>query len=146
MPIAILTNPLILACAAGLVFVAFGWKLPPVVRQTCAIVGQMTAPLALLGVGGALTFASLRNRLVPATAASVIKVAIGPLIGYFVARWLMLSPTELRVAMIYLATPAAAASHVMAQRLGADDQLASSIIVVSTLLAMPALAVSLFVT
>jgi len=143
---AMITNPLVLSCAAGLFFVVFGWKLPPVVRQTCATLGQMSTPLALLGTGAALTFASLRHRIVPASASSLIKVAAGPLIGYLVARWMGLSPAELRVAMIYLACPTATASYVMAQQLSADDRLAGSIIVVSTLLAVPALAISLWVT
>jgi malate permease and related proteins len=146
MLVAMLTNPLVLSCAAGLLFVVCGWKLPPVVRQTCATLGQMATALALLGIGAALTFASLRHRIVPASASSLIKVAAGPLIGYFVARWIGLSPAELRVAMIYLACPTASASYVMAQQLGADEKLAGSIIVVSTLLAVPALAISLLVT
>jgi malate permease and related proteins len=142
---AMFTNPLVLSCAAGLLFAIFGWKLPPVVRQTCATLGQMSTPLALLGIGASLTFASLRHRLVPASAASLIKVAAGPIIGYLVARWLGLSSEELRVAMIYLACPTASASYVMAQQLGADDMLAGSIIVVSTFFAVPALAISLSV-
>ena len=146
MLVAMITNPLVLSCAAGLIFVAFGWKLPAVVRQTCVTLGQMSTALALLGTGAALTLASLRYRLGPAGASSLIKVAAAPLIGYFVARWIGLSPAELRVAMIYLACPTAAASYVMAQQLGADDQLAGSIIVVSTLLAVPALAIALSVT
>ena len=68
------------------------------------------------------------------------------MVGYLVARWLGLSPIETRVALIYLACPTAAASYVMAQQLGSDDKLASSIIVVSTILAFPVLALSLWVT
>ena len=146
MLVAMITNPLVLSCAAGLLFVVCGWKLPPVVRQTCATLGQMSTPLALLGIGASLTFATLRHRIVPASASALIKIAAGPLIGYLVARWMGLSPSELRVAMIYLACPTASASYVMAQQFGADEKLAGSIIVVSTLLAVPALAISLLVT
>ena len=75
---AMVTNPLVLSCAAGLLFVAFGWKLPPVIRQTCATLGQMGTPLALLSIGASLTFASLRYQIVPTSAASLIKVAARP--------------------------------------------------------------------
>ncbi len=146
MLVAMITNPLVLSCGAGLLFAIFSWKLPPVVRQTCVTLGQMSTALALLGIGAALTFASLRFRIVPASASALIKVAAAPLIGYLVAHWMGLSPAELRVALIYLATPTASASYVMAQQLGADDKLAGSIIVVSTFLAVPALAISLLVT
>jgi predicted permease len=143
---AMATNPLVLSCAAGLLFLVFDWKLPPVVRQTCATLGQMGTPLALLSIGASLTFASLRYRLVPTSVASLLKVAVGPMIGYLVARWLGLSPMELRVALIFLACPTAAASYVMAQQLGSDDRLAGSIIVISTILSFPALALSLAIT
>jgi predicted permease len=143
---AMLTNPLVISCAAGLLFIIFDWKLPPVIRQTCVTLGQMSTGLALLSIGASLTFVSLRPRIVPAGASSLIKVAAGPMVGYLVARWLGLSPVELRVALIYLACPTAAASYVMAQQLGSDDKLAGSIIIVSTLLAVPALAISLLVT
>ena len=143
---AMLTNPLVISCAAGLLFMIFGWKLPPVVRQTCVTLGQMSTGLALLSIGASLTLVSLRPRIVPAGASSLIKVAAGPVAGYLVARWLGLSPVELRVALIYLACPTAAASYVMAQQLGSDDRLTASIIVVSTFLAFPALAISLAIT
>ena len=143
---AMVTNPLVLSCAAGLLFVVFGWKLPPVIRQTCATLGQMGTPLALLSIGASLSFASLRYQIVPTSAASLIKVAAGPVVGYLVARWLGLSPMETRVALIFLACPTAAASYVMAQQLGSDDKLAGSIIVFSTILSFPVLALSLWVT
>ena len=33
----------------------FGWKLPPVIRQTCVTLGQMSTGLALLSIGASLT-------------------------------------------------------------------------------------------
>ena len=130
----------------GLLFVLFKWTLPPVIRQICTSLGSMSTPLALISIGAALTPKALREDFRRAGAASLIKVGAAPLAGYLIARWLGLSPVELRVAMIYLACPTATASYVMAQQLGSDDQLAGNIIVVSTLLAIPALAISLVVT
>lgn len=143
MLLAIVTNPLILACLAGLIFVLFRWKLPPVVRQTCVALGQMSTPLALLGVGATLTLVSLRDKLIPAAAATLIKVVAAPVAGYLVGLRMGLTPAELRVALILLATPTATASYVMAEQLGSDEKLAGAIIVLSTLLCMPALAASL---
>jgi predicted permease len=142
---AMVTNPLVLSCAAGLCFVLFKWQLPPMLRQICTSLGAMSTPLALISIGAALTPKALRDDLLRAGAASLIKVAVAPLAGYLIARGIGLSPVELRVAMIYLACPTATASYVMAQQLGSDDKLAGNIIVVSTLLSIPALAVSLVV-
>jgi len=142
---AMATNPLILACLAGLLFVVFKWELPAVVHQICATLGAMSTPLALLGVGASLSFVTLRDRLVPATAAALIKVAGAPLAGYLAGSWIGLSPVELRIALIFLATPTATASYVMAEQLGSDEMLAGAIIVMSTLLSVPALTASLLI-
>jgi predicted permease len=120
---------------------ALGWKLPTPVRQTCATIGDMVTPLALLGIGASLTFSTLREHATNATVASLVKVVGAPLLGLLVASWLGLSRPELRMALIFLACPTAAASYVMAQQLGSDDGLAANTIVLSTLLSLPALAV-----
>ena len=65
---AMLTNPLVISCAAGLIFMILDWKLPPVIRQTCVTLGQMSTGLALLNIGASLTLVSLRPRIVPAGA------------------------------------------------------------------------------
>ncbi|MCX6029863.1 MAG: AEC family transporter [Chloroflexi bacterium] len=144
--VGIASNPLVLSSLAGLVFAVTAWKLPPVLRQTCATLGQMTTPLALLGIGAALTPRSVRTGLKYSGAAALIKVAAAPLAGWLLAPHLGLAPAELRIAMLYLCCPTAVASYVMARQLGSDDELAGNIIVVSTLLSIPALAVALLIT
>lgn len=134
------TNPLILSCAAGLVVMALGWQLPRPLRETLSIVGDMVTPLALLGIGAALSFRTLRSHAISAPSAAVIKTVVGPLLGLLIAGWLGLSRPELRIALIFLACPTAGASYIMAQQLGSDDALAANIVVMSTFFALPALA------
>ncbi len=140
------TNPLILSCVAGLIVLGLGWKLPQPIRQTCETLGDMTTPLALLGIGAALTFKTLRSFLGRATLSAGIKVIAAPLIGLLLARWLALSPAEVRIALIFLACPSATVTYIMAQQMGADDGLAANIVVLSTLLALPSLAMVLTMT
>jgi malate permease and related proteins len=136
----LVTNPLILSCGAGLVVMALGWKLPQPLRETLSIVGDMTTPLALLGIGAALSFSTFRAFARNATVAGLIKTVAAPLFGLLIATRLGMAPLELRMALIFLACPTAAASYVMAQQLGSDDGLAANIIVLSTLFSIPALA------
>ena len=140
------TNPLILSCVAGLIVLGFGWKLPQPIRQTCETLGDMTTPLALLGIGAALTFKTLRSYWIRSTLSAGIKVVAAPLIGLLLARWLALSTAELRMALIFLACPSATVTYIMAQQMGSDDGLAANIVVLSTLLALPSLAVVLTLT
>lgn len=137
------TNPLLLSCLAGLAMLALGWRLPAPLRATCKTIGDMTTPLALLGIGASLTFDSLRIHWRNAGIAAAVKLVASPLVGLALAAILGLNAGELKLALIFLASPTAAASYVMAQQLGADDLLAANIIVVSTVLSVLALGVVL---
>lgn len=142
----IATNPLVISCLAGLVVSLVGWPLPPILRQTLKMIGDMTTPLALICIGAGLTAVSARVSLPHATLAALIKVGVAPLVGYAIGPQLGLSPVELRVALIFLACPTASTSYVMAQLMGADEELAANIILISTLLTFPALSVVLLLT
>ncbi len=76
----------------------------------------------------------------------MLKVGAVPALGLGLAWWLGLSPEHTRIVGILLACPTASASYLLASQLGGDDGLASSIVVLSTLLAVPAMIVVLWVT
>lgn len=134
------TNPLVVACLGGFAWATLvGRPLPPLVRDTCATLGEMTIPLSLLSVGAFLRFDVLRGQMPLALAMTAIKVVLAPLIGLACARWLKLPPEMTRVALIYLACPTAVASFIMADQMQADADLSAAIIVLSVLFAIPAL-------
>ena len=142
----ILTNPLVVSCALGILYSLSGWGLPQVISRTCAAVGQITLPLALMGIGASLTVQGLRGALTRSLTAALIKVAVAPLAGWLVAAWMGLSPMETRIALIYLTCPTAAVSYVMASQLGADEELSAHIILLSVLLAIPAMAIIILIS
>ena len=139
----IATNPLIIACLAGLAVAYSGLRLPEALTSTLNLLGEIALPGALLAMGAGLRLRALRAGGAVATAASLVKVLVAPLAGYLVARLLGLTGPPLLIAMLLLAMPTAVASYVMAQNMGADDTLASSIVMISTLLAIPVLSVIL---
>ncbi|MGF1479594.1 MAG: AEC family transporter [Cyanophyceae cyanobacterium] len=142
----VVTNPLLIACGLGLSWSLAGLALPLWLSLTCRTVGQMSLPLALLGVGVSLVTTEVRGQVSLAGLAALLKVALAPLVGVLVSRWLGLSPLEQTIALLYLACPTAIASYIMAQQLGGDDALASSTIVLSTLLSAVALATVLTIS
>jgi predicted permease len=130
------TNPLLLATGAGVACAGMGLHLPGWLLQSMAILGQMALPLALLCIGGTLVVMPLRGKRTPAFTASVLKVALLPLLGWPLGRWAGLSPDELRITLLFLACPTAAASFTLAGKLGGDEALAASCVVVSTALSI----------
>jgi len=71
--------------------------------------------------------------------ALLLAVAVTPLLTWPLARWVGLAPDEMRVALLFLATPTAAASFTLAGKLGCDEALAASSVVISTLLSIVSL-------
>lgn len=138
-----LTTPLVLACLAGAAFLLLEIPLPVFLGRSFNAVGQMALPLALLGIGATLDRKRIRGNLALAIGASLLKTAAVPLIGWGIALWVGLDSDELRIALIYLATPTAATSFVMAEQLGGDEVLAGSCVVISTLLSAISLTVVL---
>jgi predicted permease len=139
----VITNPLLIACVAGLAYMLTGLELPAVVERSCSLIGQMALPLALLSTGASLSFSSLRGGKAATAVASLLKVVAAPLLGLLLAPLFGLSGQELVIVLIYLACPTAVVSFVMAEQLKADHVLTGNIILVTTMLAMPGLALIL---
>lgn len=138
------SNPLVLACLAGMAWSWSGVALPGVVHRTMALLGATALPLALLGVGASLDREAVHGQLRPALGATLLKTVAAPALGAWLCRLGGLSPEETVICMLYLATPVAVASLVMAQNLGSDHKLTAAGIVLSTLLALPAMATVLW--
>jgi len=132
----LITNPLIIACLAGAVYSLVFPPLPTIIVRTCAAVGQIALPLALLGVGAALVQGRIIGRHTYVFVGSVIKIAVAPVVGLLAARLLGLGPAETRVALIFLACPTATVSYIMAGQLGGDERLSAAMVLISTILSI----------
>ena len=137
----IVTNPLILASAAGFLYSFSGWGLVTSVERPLQVLAQLGLPLALLCIGGSLVLVPVKGSAAAAAAAAWIKVGIGPL-GGFAAGWMLGVPKEaMLVAMILLASPTAAASYVLVRQLGGDEAMSAAAVVLSTLFSLISLTV-----
>lgn len=141
----IMTNPLIIASILGISASLLGITLPVSLRRSCSTLGQMALPLALLGVGATLQLKTISNHLSRVISASLIKLVAAPLAGYILARMMSLSPDQTLIAMLFLACPTAIASFVLVDQMKGDGELASNIIIVTTLLSIVSLGAVLWV-
>jgi predicted permease len=137
----IVTNPLLVAVGVGLLSSLTGFRPPTFLAQTLDAVGAMASPLALVGIGGSLLTVPLRAHWGNAAVGAVLKVAVVPLGGVLLGHWLGLPRNEMVIALIFLACPTAVASHPLVIQLDGDEALASTAIVLSTLLSAVSLAV-----
>ena len=134
---AVLKNPLIIGCALGFLFMKSGIRLPAGLFKVPEELGRAALPCALIALGAGLTPDRLRASFRPALAATVLKLLAMPLVGYFFARAAGFTGDTLLTILLYLASPCAVTSYVMADQMGADKALAGSAIALSTLLCLP---------
>lgn len=128
-----LKNPLIIGIAAGLAINAINVTLPQLALDTSRYVGQMTLPLALLCIGGALNLRQLHHSRSAAIAASAWKLVLSPLALLAIAVPLGIRGAELGVLFLLGACPSATAGFVMVGAMGGNAELAAKIVVASTL-------------
>lgn len=127
-------NPLIIACAIGLVLNLTNMALPVFLSRSLDALGRAALPLILISIGSSLTFEPLRGAASPSLIASLIKTVVTPMFGFLLAGLFDLSTTERMIAVFYLAAPAAGMSYVMAEVMGNDASVAGRIVALSTLL------------
>lgn len=130
----IIANPLILACAAGLVANFSGVRELGPVTDALALLGPAAMPIALVCVGAGLDFGALRAARSKLAAAALFKLAFAPIILWSAVSLCGASPLAAAVAAGLGATPTAAAAYTLAREMGGDAPLMAAIITATTAL------------
>lgn len=146
----IASNPLIIGAAAGIVCVVlrqtglvpafFLRDSMPSVYKVISDLGRIASPIMLFVLGASLDFKAT-GRLLPQIALGTalrLLVAPGLVIGL---AWLLRGPlgltaVEMPTFVAVFASPVAVSSAVMVQEIGGDDQLASQLVVWTSVLSM----------
>jgi malonate transporter len=140
---ALVSNPLILGCLAGILYAHTIHFFPPFVDNLFQLISSLTLPLALISIGGNLTFSALGAYLKPSLVAAVIKLGLLPAAGYLLLSRFHISGLAFKIGMVYFAVPTSVALYVLSSQLKSDTRLASATIVVSILLSIISLTVVL---
>jgi predicted permease len=141
---AVFSNPLILACAAGLVYAHWFDSFPLLVENTLRLGASVSLPLALISIGGSLSMKELKDHLPLAATAALIKGAILPAIGYAMLIRFNVAAHDIPMGMIFFALPTSTAIYVLCAQLNSDTAYASTAIMVSTLFSIVSLSAVLW--
>ncbi len=146
----IVKNPLIIAIVAGLVCVGIRYAEKAIWGEAVFTLSgnlsflysvlnslkSMTTPLALIVLGGQFEFSAVKGMTKEIVVASVFRLIIAPLIGVGVAVILSectslvsFGQTEYPALIALFGTPVAVSSAIMAGEMGGDEQLASQLVV-----------------
>lgn len=128
----ILRNPLIVGISLGVLVSVLGLDLPPVVRESGALVSAVVLPLSLVCIGASLDLKAFRNASSLTLEAVGWRVAIAPALSVMLAMFFGITGMELGVLFLLLSSPVAVASFVMVIAAGGNGAVAANIVVITT--------------
>lgn len=131
----VVTNPLVLACVAGIAVSYTGFTIPALADSVLDILSQPALPIGLLAVGAGIRFVALGEQSWQLLIAVLNKLAVFPAL---VLAACLLFETSHSVAVILLlltALPAPPSAYILARQLGGNESLMANIITVQTLAA-----------
>ncbi len=125
----ILTNPLILGIAAGLLCNISGISLPAAVQKAVWALSDCATPVSFFLLGASFTLASAAKNRHALTAATLSRLLLVPFIWLTVGVLLGFRGQPLFALMMLFTPPTAVSSYPMACAMKGDRQLASEIVV-----------------
>ena len=128
-------QPILYAVVVGVGLAYAELKLPGWLGTTVALIGSLTVPLMLLMLGAALGRLKVAA-FGRAVFVSVVRIAMGTLVGIAVAAALGLTGSLRAVLILQAANPVAVYNYFFAQRWGNEPEAVAGVVVVSTLLAI----------
>ncbi len=131
----IVSNPLVIACAVGILLNVSGVGLPFVSEDVFAIMSRPALPMGLISVGYGLLLRGNSNKMGPTFVASALKLLILPALTYVLMTTIGVAGTSLQVAIVFAATPCAISSYILAGHLKGDQETMATIITLETLIA-----------
>lgn len=134
---AILGNALMIGILAGLAVNLSGLALPAPVMAAFAMVAASAVPVALIGIGAALTRYSLKAGLSETLILSALPLVLHPLVAFLVTHVLFgLGEGLVSAAVVIAAMPPGMNTYVFAVLYGRGEKQAASTILVATMLSV----------
>lgn len=129
----IVTNPIILGIAAGMIWSLLKLPMPQVLEKTVRYVAVLATPLGLMAMGASFEWKQATSKLGPAAAASTIKLVALAAIFLPIAVKLGFTNEKLVAILVMLGSATTVSCYVMAKNMGHEGTLTSSTVMLTTL-------------
>lgn len=138
-------NPMIIAVAMGMLVSSFGLDLPLIMTRTMSYFQVVATPLALIAIGASFKFGNMKGNLRTALLASSLKLVVLPAFAVISAIAMGFGNEDVFLIYILFGVPTATISYVVTVVMKGDHDLASNIIMVSTLLSNVSMTLYVFI-
>lgn len=130
----IVTNPIIIGIVVGLLASLVRLQLPAILDKTVNSIAQTATPIALICIGAGFEGRKAIKKIKPTLVGTFIKLIGLAAIFIPIAVYMGFRNQELMAILIMLASPTTVTSYIMSKNMNNDEVLASSIIVLTTVL------------
>lgn len=141
----IVKNPLILAVIFSIPFSYFKIRLPFIAETTINYLAVLALPLALLGIGGFMTFGEIKKGFSLSVYSTFLKLILFPVSMTYAAYLFGFRSYDLALLFILFACPTAISSFIMAEAMGSNGKLAANILLMTTLASLITITLGLFI-
>ena len=141
----IFTNPLIIGCFVGIVFLILKIELPKVIEKTVSDVSKVASPLALIALGAGFTFTNIKGYIKENVIVLLARLVILPLIMLSLAAFIGFRGEAFACLLVAFGGPVAVSSFSMAQQMGGDKTLAGQLVVLTSAFCILTLFIWIFV-
>ena len=128
----ILTNPIILGIAVGMLWSVLRIPQPKIFRTIVSDIAALATPLGLMSMGAAFDFRKALNELKPALIASFIKLFVLAAIFLPLAVMSGFAGEQIVAILVMLGSATTVSCYIMAKSMGHEGTLSSSVIMLTT--------------
>lgn len=131
-------NPGIISALVCTILYFIGYSMPPVVAEACKQVGAITIPLSMIVLGISLADMPVKSIIkdIKIYVFSVLKMVLIPMVLFYILSPIVSEINILYVIIITLAMPGPTLCVSIANEYGADTNLASKYVFISTILSL----------
>lgn len=140
----ILKNPLIIGTFTGIFFMLLNIELPYVVTKSITELEGIATPFSLFLLGSSFEFNKIKNIMKELVISVLAKLVIIPVIALSIAILMGFRGVELGCLMLVFGSPTAVSSYPMAEKMGADAEIASAIVVFTSIFSIVSVFISIF--
>ncbi len=132
----IITNPLVIGCVVGALFLLLDIPLPSFLETAVSDAASIASPLAIVVLGASFRFSDIKGNLKELLVTVGTRLLIVPALAITAAVLLGFRGEALICLMVIFGAPTAVSSFSMAQQMGGDEKLAAQIVVFSSVLCL----------
>lgn len=130
----VVTNPIILGIAAGVIWSVLKLPRPSILQKTTVHLANLATPLGLMAMGASIRFGESMENIGPAIACTFLKLVGYPALFLPLAIFLGFREGELVAILVMLGSATTVSCFIMAKNMGHEGTLTSTTVMLTTLL------------